>query len=320
VQTMELDILTQALRLHDRGLCVFPVSLTTKRPLVPWGGLEAEMPTREKVQRDFAYAAREHGQFGVGIAMGPVSNSILLDFDFAKHPESRVWYEANRHRFPRTWAEETGSGGLHLYFRWCAALDSKQTNTTSKLAKGVDTKGHGGYSKITPSPGYKWLIPPTLAPMAMCPQWLIDSLHTKEGRVIADAMKAPDWMLTKLENVDPADPVNGRTPTFCSAIGRLKAKGLSDVEVKGLLAPWAAKYDYPKLNSLVDDQFRRYPPRPEAASTITTTATTAETAENAEAFLADITPVKWLCDPFIAEQSIGFIAGLPESRKSWISD
>lgn len=320
--TMELDLLTQVLRLHDRGLAVFPVDIPTKTPLVEWGGLDARMPTERQVREWFdgtyhnsktcAPTCTEHA---VGIACGPVSEILLLDFDFAKHPEALDFYEKNRHRLPRTWKEKTGSGGLHIYFKWSAELDAKQTNTTSKLHLGVDTKGFGGYSKVTPSPGYEWLIPPHLAPLAHCPQWLIDALQPKDKREITDAFKQKpdDWMVKELDNVDPSNPINGRTPTFVRAIGRLKAKGLNEVEVRSLLAPWAMKYDYPKLDSLVADQFRRYPPRPEMP-----VASTAEQAENAEAFLADETPVEWICNPFIAKQSIGFIAGLPESRKSWI--
>lgn len=296
----------EVLKLHNRGLAVFPVDVATKKPLVEWGGFEAKVPTEEQVREWF-----QKSGCAVGIATGPVSNIFLLDFDFAKHPEAREFYETKV--FPRTWKEKTQSGGIHLYFKYDTHLESRQTNTTSKLWTGVDTKGHGGYAKICPSPGYEWIVAPHMAPLASVPQWLVDALPLRDsGRIIEDR-KPENWMIAELEAVQPGGGIDGRTPTFVRAIGRLKAKGLSDVEVRNLLAPWAAKYGYDKLDSLVSDQFNRYPPRPEQPA-----IRVDGQGESIESFLADHQQVRWICEPFIAEQSIGFIAGLPESRKSWI--
>lgn len=310
---MELDILTQALRLYARGLAVFPVDIQTKTPLVSgYHGLNAARATEEKVREWFT--GTDHA---MGIACGPISDIILLDFDFKKHPEAREFYEANRHRIPRTWWEETGSGGWHFYFRWDKQLNDKQTNTTSKLWKGVDTKGHGGYSKITPSPGYKWIVPPHLAALAMCPQWLIDMLQPKEKdtRNIpgAFASKPEDWMIRELENVDPKDPVNGRTPTFVRAIGRLKAKGLTPLEVTKFLTQYAQQYEYPNIEGLVNDQFRRYPPRPATAA-----VEEESTSHSFLDFIAKLEPRPYLVPGLIAENTINIVAGLQESRKSWL--
>lgn len=317
---MELDILTQALRLRARGLAVFPVDVATKTPLVEWGGFDAALPTEDEIRAwfDGGYhnskkCKPDCNQHAIGVAMGPISDALLLDFDF-KHPEAKEFYEKNRHRFPRTWKEITASGGLHLYFRWCDALDGKQTNTTSKLFRGVDTKGYGGYSKITPSPGYKWLIPPHLAPLAQCPQWLIDALPNREKREIADAFirKPDDWMIRELENVNPADPVNGRTPTFIRAIGRLKAKTLGQAEILALLTPYAEKYQYTKLASLIEDQFQRYPPR------VDQTVSPILTNHSFKAAKQNKKPIPFLVGDIIHEKAICVLAGLQESRKSWL--
>lgn len=295
------------LKLRNRGLSIFPVSTETKKPIVKWDRLQDELPTYEEVTEWFNAPNR-----AVGVATGPVSNLFLLDFDLAKHPEAKEFYDART--FPRTWKEKTKSGGLHLYFKWSSALDAKQTNTTSKLWTGVDTKGYGGYSKISPSEGYEWIVAPHHIPLASVPQWLLDALPNRDnGRVIEGTQKPVDWMVAELEAVQPGSGIDGRTPTFVRAIGRLKAKGLSEIEVKSLLAPWAVKYEYPKLDSLVIDQFNRYPPRSEQAA-----VRVDGQGESVETFLADHQSVKWICEPFIAEEAIGFIAGLPESRKSWI--
>lgn len=298
----------EVLKLRNRGLAVFPVSTITKKPIVKWDKYQDELPSFEEVEQWF-----KKDDCAVGVATGPTSNLFLLDLDFAKHPEALDFYE--KHSFPRTWKERTASGGLHLYFKWDETLDLKQTNTQSKLWVGVDTKGYGGYSKISPSKGYEWEIAPHTASLASVPQWLLEMLPFKDsGRIIAGNDKPEDWMIQELNSVQAGSGVDGRTPTFVRAIGRLKAKGLSEVEIKNLLAPYALKYEYPKLDTLVDDQFKRYPPRPQAS----TVQKVDGMGESIESFLADQTAVQWICEPFIAEQSIGFIAGLPESRKSWV--
>lgn len=292
------------LKLRDRGLSVFPVSVETKKPIVAWDRLQEELPTYEEVAKWFSAPGR-----AVGIATGPVSGVLLLDFDFAKHPEAYEFF--NNHSFPRTWREKTQSGGIHIYFKWCVELEGKQCNTTSKLWPGVDTKGYGGYSKICPSPGYEWIIAPHMAPLASAPQWLIDLLPNKESRVIGDLSKPENWMVAELEAVQKGSGVEGRTPTFVRAIGRLKAKGLSIIEVKSLLAPWAQKYEYPKLDSLVDDQFNRYPPRPQTVST-------SDEDDSFVTFSVSDAPVQWIAPKIIPANAIGFVAGLPEALKTWI--
>lgn len=296
----------EVLKLHNRGLAVFPVDVATKKPLVEWGGKMAILPSEEQVRKWFSQP-----NCAVGVATGPVSNLFLLDFDFEKHPEAREFYE--KHTFPHTWKERTKHGGLHLYFRWDEELDSRQSNTTGKICPGVDTKGHGGYAKICPSEGYEWINPPHVVSLASIPQWLIEALPPRDGGRVVEDRKPENWMIAELEAVQPGGGVDGRTPTFVRAIGRLKAKGLSDVEVRNLLAPWAAKYGYDKLDSLVSDQFNRYPPRPEQPA-----IRIDGQGESIESFLADHQQVRWICEPFIAEQSIGFIAGLPEVRKTFI--
>lgn len=299
-------MIMDVMKLRNRGLSVFPVDTVSKKPLVKWDKYQDELPTEEEIKGWF-----EGKNCSVGVATGPVSGLFLLDLDFTKHPEAKEFYDA--HAFPRTWTEKTRSGGLHLYFKWSSALANRQTNTTSKLWSGVDTKGYGGYAKICPSEGYTWTTAPHMSPLASVPEWIVESLPLRDtNRVLSGNEKPQDWMIAELEAIAPGSGVEGRTPTFVRAIGRLKAKGLSEVEVKNLLAPWAAKYEYPRLNALVGDQFNRYPPRlqPETKAD--------GQGENIESFLADHTETKWICEPFIAEEAIGFIAGLPESRKSFI--
>lgn len=294
----------QVLKLWNRGLSVFPVSVETKKPIVAWGKYQTLPPAYEEIQTWF-----RNGDCAVGVACGPVSNLFLLDFDFAKHPEAKEFYES--HMFPRTWKEQTASGGLHLYFKWSEALNSKQTNTVSKLWRGVDTRGEGGYSKICPSPKYEWIVAPYLSPLAHVPDWLIRLLPNRNIEPREIVSRADDWMIRELEAIDPQDPVRGRTPTFVRAIGRLKGKGLNETEVRSLLTPWAIKYDYPKLESLVEDQFQRYPPREEAVVPNVSN-------HSLKAFMATRKTIPFIVPGIVGLNTINVWAGLQESRKSWL--
>lgn len=213
---------------------MFPVSNETKIPLIKWDRLQDELPTAEEVIEWFTPNNRS-----VGVATGKVSNLFLLDFDFTKHPESRVWYETIKHRLPRTWTEQTKSGGLHVYLRWVSALDQKKTNTTgasgdSPFPKGVDTKGYGGYSKITPSEGYQWITPPHLVSLANPPQWLIDLLPAKGNPSIKKLN-----IIDALENLKEGN----RDATVTSIAGSLRRKGYSPEEIFSILKEHAYKLE-----------------------------------------------------------------------------
>ena len=95
----------------------------------------------------------------VGVACGP-SGLVVVDLDSAAHgelPEDRrpmpgvcdgrdvlaLLCEWAGHRWPITYAVETPSGGLHLYFR--ALAGQVLRNTAGKLGPLIDTRARGGY-------------------------------------------------------------------------------------------------------------------------------------------------------------------------------
>lgn len=305
------DILSSALQLRDRGLSVFPVSVTNKKPAVSWDRYQEELPTEDEIRADFAYAQKTYGECAVGVACGPVSNLFLLDFDFEKHPEAQEFFD--NHEFPRTWMERTRSGGIHIYFRWSDDLSERQTLTQSKLWPGVDTKGYGGYSKVCPSPGYEWIVAPHMAPLAFAPDWLVEMLVRKpSNRVIGEYnVKAANWMIADLLAINPGDGQHGCTPTFTRIVGRLKAKGMSIEESKFLLLPWAKEHEYEtRLDKLVEDQYRRYPQRADVIQE--------DSNHSLMQFLSNPEQHAYIIPDLLAEGTINVMAGLQESRKSWL--
>lgn len=235
---------------------------------------------------------------------------FLLDFDFSKHPESKTFYEARKHTLPRTWSERTKSGGLHLYFKWTPALEAKQTNTTSLVCKGVDTKGYGGYSKMTPSEGYEWIVPPHLAPLANPPEWLLELLPAKGGsfrRSITNATSS-NWLGDALDSLKEGN----RNETFTKVAGSLRSRGYTSADIFQLLKNTAEGVGFPLPElEIICTSVGRYAPN-------TVEHENGQSATDVGAFLEQMEIVSWIVPNVVAQKSIGFVAGLPETGKTWL--
>jgi hypothetical protein len=107
----------------------------------------------------------------VGVATGKTSGIDLLDFDIKHAPAGQFW-RANHHRIPETETYRSRGGGLHLYLQ----SHDQVTNTTGKLANGVDTRGLGGYLIYWAATGSECL---DHSPPAPWPAWLLAELLPK---------------------------------------------------------------------------------------------------------------------------------------------
>lgn len=104
-----------------------------------------------------------------------------------------------------------------------------------------------------------------------------------------------------------------RNNDMFSMASSLRARGCEPQEIYAFLEPKAKELEFP-LEELtgICSRMVRYPKGSMPG------VHNESQGESVESFLEDQEPVKWICKPFIAEQSIGIIGGLPESRKSWI--
>lgn len=259
---------------------VMPVK--DKKPLVKWADItEREQTTEEKAK------VLESAQPGtVGIVTGRVSRLFVLDIDGQKGEESIANYHV-----PRTPSVKTPHG-RHFYFKWSSELDEKVTTKTAIL-DGVDVRGAGGYVVF-----YGWELAPHLASFACPPKWLLDLLPNREGKTISTG---PAQIIETIRE-------GNRNDSFARLAGSLQARGYSFDTIIELLKPKAREVGFSEEELLaVCKSISRYgTPKIDGQG------------EDIESFLANHVPVRWICPPFVAEESIGFIAGLPESRKSWI--
>ncbi len=260
-----------------------------KKPLASWKHLTERRQTPEEKS-----VVLEKGVPGsIGIVTGPVSSLLVLDID---GPEGEKSIEGLH--IPRTWTVKTPHG-RHYYFRWTSDLGRCITTKAGILPK-VDVRGDGGYVVW-----YGWKVAPEVAPLAAPPQWLVDRLS--DGRQDG-GRKLHDGLVSRIGDIKEGS----RNQSFASLAGSLRSRGYSSDEIYAFLEAKAKEVDFPlqELRAVCNSVGRYLPGQ--------TVPAEEGKGESIEAFLKEGEPVRWICKPFIAEQSIGIIGGLPESRKSWV--
>jgi Bifunctional DNA primase/polymerase, N-terminal len=160
------------------GLPCFPCR-ADKSPATPHGFYDATAdPAAQR-----ALWRRYPGPL-VGVPTGEASELAVLDVDTAKHPEAVAWFAAARPRLPVTRTHQTRSGGLHLVLQHARGV----RNTASRLAKGIDTRGDGGFVIWWPAAGCPVLCD---APPAQWPGWLLQALLPQQKEALTASSIGP---------------------------------------------------------------------------------------------------------------------------------
>lgn len=259
---------------------VMPVK--EKKPLIAWTNfIDNEQKLEFKTR-----IINENREGNIGIICGPVSKLFVLDDDGSE--------ELKKYHIPRTATVSTPRGGRHYYFKWTRDLDDKVTTRIAVLDK-VDTRGHGGYVVW-----YGWQNPPNLVPFAEPPKWLIDRLPNKTNTTVIGKPSAVE-VITNIKD-------GNRNASFASLAGGLRRNGYSAEAIFELLKPKAKEVGFDEKELwLTCQSIARYAP-----------AQTPDQGESVDTFLANSQKVEWICEPIIAKNSIGFVAGLPEAKKTWL--
>ncbi|XPV75974.1 MAG: bifunctional DNA primase/polymerase [Desulfovibrio sp.] len=156
----------------QQNIPVFPCM--GKRPYVA-GGFKSATTDVDQVTRWW----RQFPNANIGSPTG--LKSFVLDIDPPDGDSSLSFLLVHYSSFKDTLVQKTGSGGRHLFFAMPSGVDIR--NSASKIGKGLDIRGTGGYIILPPSvhPSgnrYEWLneLPPVDPP-----NWLIE-LITDSGK------------------------------------------------------------------------------------------------------------------------------------------
>ncbi len=176
--------LEAALDIAAGGVPVFPCG-ANKKPLTPHGFKDATC--NDEIIQDWW---KRWPQANVAIPTGKVSGRVVLDVDMdkakGKNGERTLAALVTKHGdLPKTKQNRTPRDGRHIYFRHPGI--PIPNNTDTKLGKGLDIRGDGGYVLVPPSRtadgAYEEIDDSELADI---PPWLLDMMlgrpeHTKKA-------------------------------------------------------------------------------------------------------------------------------------------
>ena len=160
------------------GYAVFPCR-EDKRPATPRGFKDAS-----KDRDEIEHLWKRHPGPLIGVATGEASGIDVLDID-RKHPTAMRWWYCAARRIEPTRVDRTRSGGRHAYFQHADGVK----NTSGKLAKGVDTRGEGGYVISWFAAGCPCLHYDVPAPW---PEWLLGCVLYREPEPKHGAIRPPE--------------------------------------------------------------------------------------------------------------------------------
>lgn len=303
-----------ALRYAAEGFAVFPVHEPTGVDICSCGkkGCRGKHPRTINgvIDASVNYAQIKEWwtkwpSASIGIATGKKNGLAVVDLDGQAGISS-----GRRLRLSSSVTAMTGNGSQLFYADPTGLLK----NSVKKLAPGVDTRGEGGYVVCPPSlhPNgrrYLWTAAPlsrtALPPLPMVFAGEPSTLSSMTNPV--NTLRKPDgWIASALDEMRRGHVHN----TLVSVLGKFRAHNLSEEDAYRLLLPHALVEGrpYEGLRDKIAEIWGRY----QAPSTL------AGGTESIDQFLDKITEVEWICKPFIARKSFGFVVGLPETLKTWL--
>ena len=179
---------------------------------------------------------QEYPEASIGIVCGESSGIWVLDIDLPDGPKNLANLEKIHGSLPETLIQKTGSGGLQYFFKWNGV---QIRNTSSKIAKNIDSRGEGGYVVVPPSPHpsgnqYEWVH---RSEIAYAPKWLT-GLITQQKKIIQTNTYGQTALSNELANLGQA-AVGQRNDVLNQAafsLGQLVAGGeLDHVAVESAL-------------------------------------------------------------------------------------
>lgn len=209
-----------------------------KHPRVARGLKEA---SRDLDQID-AWFGKDAPLSNIGIVTGEISGITVIDIDIGDGKfGAESWAEAIKdHGEPDTLMAETGSGGMHVIFKYNSALKT----ASNVLGKGVDSRNDGGYIVGSPSRHrsggrYSWLN--WGAELAQLPAHL-SRRKEQRGRPRKDDMYKSKYTIEQVQTMLEVVPADDRD--LWRSIGIILGREYDRVdEAWAVYQEWSDKFD-----------------------------------------------------------------------------
>jgi len=285
-------VLQQARSYVKRGWSVIPIQPKSKTPALPsWKEFQDRLPTDAELVQWFE---GPNANRNIAVVTGKVSSIVVLDFD---GPEGMKTLQDLKVR--STVMSSTGKG-KHLVFQ----RPEEGRGNSVRTLPGMDIRGDGGYVLVAPSihPSgrrYAWVLDSTVLPKL--PEALLGAPAAQGERV-----NPTGWVGAALADMQVGNIDN----TLFKICARLRRDGYTKEEALVLLMPHAsgagATPDH--LPAKIDHVWASYDSKHKEPE-LTSLSTFMDVDEN----------VTWLVPGMVARSSIGFVAGLPETCKTWMT-
>lgn len=183
----------------------------------------------------------------IGLVTGAKSGIVVIDIDVDKGGMETFTELTDAYgQFPETVEVRTGGGGMHFYFQH-PGWDFK--NSSSRIGKGIDVRGDGGYVVAPPSlhekaKRYEWLngASPDGSTLAEIPEWVVELLKVKElpkqqPIVRGSSEDGQHWLGKALAKCN----IGNRNETGFWLATQLRDAGMSEREASGFMRDYASR-------------------------------------------------------------------------------
>lgn len=276
---------------------MIPIRKKAKTPAVKWEIYQHRIATADEVNGWFV----EDPEINLAIVTGHLSGLAVVDADGSVGRAQLVEVGLTS-----SMSVLTGNG-IQLYFKY----EGDICNAVRKLP-GLDIRGEGGYvvapGSIHPN-GKRYILQGSLtaATIQRLPPFPTAMFATMSASENSSKVCGPGWIGEALNQLSQGN----RNDTFCRIIGRLHSDGWGTIDINNLLTPMATKVNFSiaELDRIIQS-VSRYPVAGESSGS--------SISDTLEEFLRESKPVEWIVPGIIARNSLGFVAGLPETGKTWL--
>lgn len=288
------------MRLSALGVSVIPLKPRSKEPLIPWAEFQEGIATEDEISGWFA----KWPDANLGLTTGRLSGMVVVDADGADGRKSLTDLKIHSSTSVLT------GNGKQIYFRY--PEEEQWIKNAVRKYPGIDIRADGGYVVCPPSihpsgKRYSWLTSPlvNIQSLPLFPLVMFADTKPNASSLKVSVRGSIGDLLSKLET-------GNRNDTFCRIVGSLHRDGWTSDSIVELLAPHCAKVHF-EMSEL--DQIIKSVSRYAVSLSKSASESSSETLEN---FLQASKPVEWIVPGIIARNSLGFVAGLPETGKTWL--